>query len=341
MDSDAAIGDARDQGEIMVKRFLLLGISALFLLYGCPAGPPTGPDVDISCKLTMTSLLSSRDDTLYVYVSEWNKFSEHDRDFDYESIDNPYGDFWSVSGATVKIEVDGSSQLAEADTAKTPWQFYIHNWIYRYIVRSPEILPGQHWEISVTHPDYDSVFAETTIPDSVEFREFPQDTIRSDTGILRFSWNPADATEGYLPVLSFTAVRNDGMLYQREMLQEWNPEHRSGADTRSQENCEIQYALASIMDQARLSIKHKNDLYPNPDSCECFYFQMDVFSMDDGLYHIELSPYRPDELSSFSVPVQMFSNVHNGSGVLAAYQRSSTPRIIIDREFFIDYIKEE
>jgi hypothetical protein len=147
----------------MVKRGLFFVIFLLPLLWRCPAGPPTGPDTDISKNLSVNCLISPFEDSLKVFVSKWNELSEYEYENEYSYSDyKKYPDYWSVSGATVKIAVNGNYLPVMEDSVKeyeSTWDFCTHYYYYQF--PNVDVYPGQHWELSAYYPDYDSLYAET------------------------------------------------------------------------------------------------------------------------------------------------------------------------------------
>jgi hypothetical protein len=57
--------------------------------------------------------------------------------------------------------------------------------------------------------------------------------------------------------------------------------------------------------------------------------------LNEALYNIQRWEVQPDELSGFNAPIRVFSNVENGSGILGAFWRTASKKIIIDEEFII------
>ncbi|HQE95745.1 MAG TPA: DUF4249 family protein [Candidatus Marinimicrobia bacterium] len=321
----------------MVKvRFLFL-ISALFLLWGCPAGPPTGPSTDISRNLSVNCLISPFEDSLKVFVSKWNELSEYEYEYPYSDY-KKYPDYWSVSGAKVKIAVDGNYLPVMEDSVKEYDNFGDVCHYYYYKFPNVDVHPGQHWELSVYHPDYDSLYAETVVPDSVELVEQPTDTIRESSGKLNFRWTQADGAEGYLPLLLFIAEKDDGEFWQQEIYLDWEIYYTdgepggSGTSAFPQKNREIQYSISSMIEEINYFIRYEWSDFNNITQ---LYLQFYVYSMDEALYNIQRWEVQPDELSGFNAPIRVFSNVENGSGILGAFWRTDSPKIIIDKEFII------
>jgi len=321
----------------MVRTRFLFLIPALFLLWGCPAGPPTGPDTNISRELSANCLISPYEDTLKVFVSKWSEKSELDGDFSFESINNPCGDYWSVSGAEVKIVVDGNYLPVEEDSLKEYSEFWKIYHYYYYKFPNVSVRPGQHWELYASHLEYDSVYAETVVPDSVELIEQTTDTIRESSGRLNFAWIQADGAEGYLPLLLFIAKEDDGEFWQQEIYLDWEIYYTdgepggSGTSTYPQKGRSIQYSVTSIIEQIRFFMSEMDDC----SQFDVFYLQFYVYSLDEALYNIQRWEIQPDELSGFNAPVQIFSNVNGGNGILGAFWRTASEKIIIDKEFLI------
>ncbi len=318
----------------MVKRGLIFIIPLSPLLYRCPAGPPTGPSTDISRNLSVNCLISPYEDTLKIFVSKWNELSEYEYDF-YDYI--RYPDYWSISGAKVKIAVNGNYLPVMEDSVKEYDNFWDVNHYYYYKFPNVNVYPGQHWELSVYHPDYDSLYAETVVPDSVKFIEQPTDTIRESYGVLNFTWTQATGAEGYLPLLLFIAEKDDGESWQQEIYLDWEIYYTdgepgaSGASVYPQKGQSIQYSVKSMIEQIRFFISEMDDL----SQFDVFYFQFYVYSLNEALYNIQRWEVQPDELSGFNAPINAYSNVENGSGILGVFWRTASGKIIIDKGFLI------
>lgn len=320
----------------MVKRGLIFIISLLPFLYRCPAGPPTGPSTDISKKLSVNCLISPFEDSLKIFVSKWNELSEYEYEFDYDYI--RYPDYWSVPGTKVKIAVDGNYLPVEEDSLKEYSEFWKIYHYYYYKFPNVDVRPGQHWELTVSHPDYDSLYAETVVPDSVEFIEQPTDTIRESSGKLNFRWTQADGAEGYLPLLLLFAEKDNGECRQEEIYLDWETFYTdgepggSGTSAFPQKNREIQYSISSMMEEINYFIRYEWSDFNNVTQ---IYLQLYVYSMDEALYNIQRWEIKPDELSGFNAPINVYSNVENGRGILGAFWRTASKKIIIDKEFLI------
>ncbi|HPC36418.1 MAG TPA: DUF4249 family protein [Candidatus Marinimicrobia bacterium] len=323
----------------MVKRGLIFIILLLPFLYRCPAGPPTGPSTDISRELCANCLVSPLEDTTYIFVSKWSEISESEfMDLLTPETDlNIFDDYWSVSGATVKIAVDGNYLPVEEDSAVTYQEFHKIYHYYYYKFPNVTVHPGQHWELFVNHPDYNSLYAETVIPDSVKLIEQPNDTIRESSGELKFAWTQASGADGYLPLLLFVAEKNYGEFWQQEIYLDWEIYYTngepggSGTSTYPQKGHSIQYSVSSMTKEIRFFIPEMDDL----NQFDVFYLQFYVYSLDEALYNIRRLEIHPDELSGFNAPVRAFSNVQGGSGILGSFWQTVSPKIIIDKEFIL------
>jgi len=318
----------------MVKARLLFLISALFLLWGCPAGPPTGPDTNISRKLMTNCLISPYEDTLKVFVSKWSEISEYEND---DASYLTFYDYWSVSGAKVKIAVDGNTLPVEEDTLKEYDEFYQIYHYYYYRFPNVVVRPGQRWELSVSHPDFDSISAEAIVPDSVEFIEIP-DTIKTTSDNLYFSWARANGAEGYLTLLKFTAVKDNGDYWSRQIHLDFKDEGDGVASYLAgnpQQSRSIEYVLKTMLEEIKYFYSRDKDEIGNLSEFNSYYLRLYVYSMNEALYNIQCLEIKPDELSGFNVPINAYSNVENGSGILGAFWRTASEKIIIDKEFFI------
>ena len=318
----------------MVRTRFLLIIPALFLLWRCPAGPPTGPDTDISKNLSVNCLISPYEDTLKVFVSKWNELSEYE--YPYSNY-KKYYDYWSISGATIEIVVDGKYLPVEEDSVTGFSEFYDIYHYYYYKFLNVSVHPGQHWELSVYHPDYDSLYAETVVPDSVEFINLP-DTIRDDSENLNFSWTDADGARGYLPLLSFTAINDTGKYWSVQIHADFTDEGDgvySSSSGYPRQNTSAEYKINTMLKEIKFC--YDEDKYKIGDLSQftSFYLRFYVYSLNEALYNIQRWEVQPDELSGFNAPVRVFSNVENGSGILGAFWRTASKKIIIDEEFII------
>jgi len=319
----------------MVKHGLIFIIPLLLVLWHCPAGPPTGPDTDISKNLSANCLISPYEDTSYVFVSKWNELSEYEYEFEYDYI--RYPDYWSISGAEVKIAVNGNYLPVMEDSVKEYNNFWDVNNYYYYKFPNVDVRPGQHWELSVCHPDYDSLYAETVVPDSVEFINLP-DTIRDQSADLYFSWNPAEGAKGYLPLLSFTTIDDTGKYWSIQIHSDFAYEGDgvySFSSGYPHQNTSVGYKINTMLEEIKFC--YDEDKYKIGDLSQftSFYLKLYVYSVNEALYSIQRWEVQPDELSGFNAPLRVFSNVENGSGILGAFWRTASKKIIIDKEFLI------
>lgn len=63
---------------------------------------------------------------------------------------------------------------------------------------------------------------------------------------------------------------------------------------------------------------------------------MYIHSLNDALYYSNyLEQYKPDELSGFNAPVQVFSNVENGAGIVGAFWRTGPIKIDIPESLLL------
>ncbi len=320
----------------MVRTRFLLIIPALFLLWRCPAGPPTGPDTDISKNLSVNCLISPYEDTLKVFVSKWSELSEYEYEYPYSDW-KKYPDYWSVSGAIVTIAVNGNYLPVMEDSVKEDEDIWDVCHYYYYKFPNVDVHPGQHWQLSVYHPDYDSLYAETVVPDSVEFINLP-DTIRDDSENLNFSWTDADGARGYLPLLSFTATNDTGKYWSIQVHSDFADEGDgvySWSSGFPSQNTSAEYKINTMLKEIKFC--YDEDKYKIGDLSQftSFYLRFYVYSLNEALYNIQRWEVQPDELSGFNAPVRVFSNVENGSGILGAFWRTASKKIIIDKEFLI------
>ncbi len=324
----------------MVKRGLIFIIPLLSLLYHCPAGPPTGPDTDISKNLTANCLISPYEDTTYVFVSRWSKISE----YEFEDLvtpgmmTNPFWDYWSISNAEIRITVDGKYLPVREDSVTDYQEFYQIYHYYYYKFPNVDILPGQHWKLSVNHPDYDSLYAETVVPDSVVFIDLP-DTIRDQSSELNFSWNPAEGAKGYLPILSFTAIDDTGKYWSIQIHADFTDEGDgvySFSSGYPRQNTSAGYKINTMLEEIKICYDEDKYKIGNLSQFTSFYLNIYIYSLNEALYNIQRWEVQPDELSGFNAPLQVFSNVENGSGILGAFWRTASRKIIIDRDFIIE-----
>ena len=320
----------------MVRTRFLLIIPALFLLWRCPAGPPTGPDTDISKNLSVNCLISPYEDTLKVFVSKWSELSEYEYEYPYSDW-KKYPDYWSVSGAIVTIAVNGNYLPVMEDSVKEDEDIWDVCHYYYYKFPNVDVHPGQHWQLSVYHPDYDSLYAETVVPDSVEFINLP-DTIRDDSENLNFSWTDADGARGYLPLLSFTATNDTGKYWSIQVHSDFADEGDgvySWSSGFPSQNTSAEYKINTMLKEIKFC--YDEDKYKIGDLSQftSFYLRFYVYSLNEALFNIQRWEVQPDELSGFNAPIRVFSNVENGSGILGAFWRTASKKIIIDEEFII------
>lgn len=322
----------------MVKRKLLLLIP-IVLLFGCPAGPPTGPDTDISRELTANCLINPYEDTLKVFVSKWSEISEYEND---NASYLTFYDYWSVSGAKVKIAVDGNTLPVEEDTVKEYDEFYQIYHYYYYQFSNMEVQPGQRWELSVSHPDFDSISAEAIVPDSVILTEMPIDTIKEVAQKLKFAWTQAEGADGYLPLLLFTAEKNTGECWQQEIYLSWETSNiddhleGEGISPNPQRSLSIQYEMTCLLDEISFFCNINNPELDSLDNYDSFYLQLYIYSLNEALYNIQRLEIKPDELSGFNAPINVYSNMENSSGILGTFWRTASKKIMIDKKFFVD-----
>ena len=322
----------------MVRTRFLLIIPALFLLWRCPAGPPTGPDTDISKNLSVNCLISPYEDTLKVFVSKWSELSEYEYEYPYSDW-KKYPDYWSVSGAIVTIAVNGNYLPVMEDSVKEDEDIWDVCHYYYYKFPNVDVHPGQHWQLSVYHPDYDSLYAETVVPDSVEFINLP-DTIRDDSENLNFSWTDADGARGYLPLLSFTAINDTGKYWSVQIHADFTDEGDgvySSSSGYPRQNTSAEYKINTMLKEIKFC--YDEDKYKIGDLSQftSFYLRFYVYSLNEALYNIQRWEVQPDELSGFNAPVRVFSNVEGGSGILGSFWRTASPKIIVDKEFLISH----
>ena len=322
----------------MVRTRFLLIIPALFLLWRCPAGPPTGPDTDISKNLSVNCLISPYEDTLKVFVSKWSELSEYEYEYPYSDW-KKYPDYWSVSGAIVTIAVNGNYLPVMEDSVKEDEDIWDVCHYYYYKFPNVDVHPGQHWQLSVYHPDYDSLYAETVVPDSVEFINLP-DTIRDDSENLNFSWTDADGARGYLPLLSFTATNDTGKYWSIQVHSDFADEGDgvySWSSGFPSQNTSAEYKINTMLKEIKFC--YDEDKYKIGDLSQftSFYLRFYVYSLNEALYNIQRWEVQPDELSGFNAPIRVFSNVEGGSGILGSFWRTASPKIIVDKEFLISH----
>ena len=323
----------------MVKHGLIFTIPLLLLLMQCPAGPPTGPDTDISLGLSANCLVSPFKDTLMVFISKLSELSESEFEdtITPETDINIFWDYWSVTGAKVTIAVDGHLQPVVEDSIIKYNDFRKTYHYYYYKFPNVDVNPGQHWELSVYHPDYDSLYAEAIVPDSVEFINLP-DTIRDQSADLYFSWNPAEGAKGYLPLLSFTAINDTGGYWSIQIHSDFTDEGDgiySFSSGFPRQNTSKEYKIKTMLEE--IKICYDEDKYKIGDLSQftSFYLRIYIYSLNEALYNIQRWEVQPDELSGFNAPLRVFSNVENGSGILGAFWRTASEKIIIDKEFLI------
>ncbi|MBU4445248.1 DUF4249 domain-containing protein [bacterium] len=323
----------------MVRKELFL-FPILFLLWRCPAGPPTGPDTVISQELSANCLISPFEDTLKIFVSNWSEISEYEYEDEItsETRPNPFWDYWSVSGAEVRIAVDGKYLPVEEDTVTDYSEFYDIYHYYYYKFPNVNVYPGQRWELYVSHPDYGSLYVETIVPDSVEFFDQSADTIRDDSGTLNFAWTQAEGAEGYLPRLMFIAEKNDGNVWQQQIHLDFTYEGDgvySFSSGYPQKERSIQYPIKTLIEQVKYFYSDDWNELGDFSQFDSIYIQLYVFSMNEALYHIQRWGIQPDKLSGFNAPIRVFTNVDNGSGILGAFWHTKSPEIPIKKELLV------
>ncbi len=308
-------------------------------MLGCPTGPPTGPYTDISRELLTNCLINPYEDTLKVFVSKWSEISEYEND---DASYLTFYDYWSVSGAKVKIAVDGNTLPVEKDTVKEYNEFYQIYHYYYYQFPNMEVQPGQRWELSVNHPDFDSISAEAIVPDSVILTELPADTVKEPSEKLKFTWTQAEGAGGYLPFLLFTAEKNTGECWQQEIYLSWETSNiddhfeGEGISPNPQRSLSIQYELTNLLDEISFFCNINNPELDNLDNYDSFYLQLYIYSLNEALYNIQRLEIKPDELSGFNAPINVYSNVKNGSGILGTFWRTASKKIMIDKIFFVN-----
>ena len=322
----------------MVRRLIFFLFPIALLLWRCPAGPPTGPDTNISKNLSVNCLISPYEDTLKVFVSKWSELSEYEYEYPYSDW-KKYPDYWSVSGAIVTIAVNGNYLPVMEDSVKEDEDIWDVCHYYYYKFPNVDVHPGQHWQLSVYHPDYDSLYAETVVPDSVEFINLP-DTIRDDSENLNFSWTDADGARGYLPLLSFTATNDTGKYWSIQVHSDFADEGDgvySWSSGFPSQNTSAEYKINTMLKEIKFC--YDEDKYKIGDLSQftSFYLRFYVYSLNEALYNIQRWEVQPDELSGFNAPVRVFSNVEGGSGILGSFWRTASPKIIVDKEFLISH----
>ena len=322
----------------MVRRLIFFLFPIALLLWRCPAGPPTGPDTDISKNLSVNCLISPYEDTLKVFVSKWSEISEYEN---YVASYLTFYDYWSVSGVKVIVAVDGNTLMVEEDTLKKYDEFYQIYHYYYYRFPNVEVRPGQRWELSVSHPDFDSISAEAIVPDSVILTTLPVDTITESSEKLLFAWTQANGAGGYLPLLLFTAEKNSGEHWLQEIYLSWETNHidghmeGGGTTPNPQKSLSVQYEMTTLIEELKYFCNLDHPELDSLHQYESLYLQFFLYSLNEALYNIQRLEIKPDELSGFNAPVRVFSNVENGSGILGAFWRTASKKIIIDKEFLI------
>jgi len=320
----------------MVRRLIFFLFPIALLLWRCPAGPPTGPDTDISKNLSVNCLISPYEDTLKVFVSKWNELSEYEYEYPYSDW-KKYPDYWSVSGAIVTIAVNGNYLPVMEDSVKEDEDIWDVCHYYYYKFPNVNVHPGQHWELSVYHPDYDSLYAETVVPDSVEFIALP-DTIRDTSKDLNFSWAHADGAKGYLPLFYFTATNDTGKYWSIQVHSDFADEGDgvySWSSGFPSQNTSKEYNIKTMLKEITFRYNYNKDKIGDLSQFTSFYLKLHIYSLNEALFNIQRWEVQPDELSGFNAPIRVFSNVEGGSGILGSFWRTASPKIIIDKEFLI------
>jgi len=336
MDPGTAINNIWNQRSVMVKKYILI----LFLTYliHCPAEPPTGPETDIDNRLTLNCIINPKDQNQKIYLSRWYRCSEH-YDESEECHEESNYETWSVKGANIEISID-SVEFMGQEVCINQSDRYRYGYTTYYQFLSPEIKPGQKWEIEVIHPDFNKIYASAVIPDSVLIIKPVKDTLNLNCEAIDFEWTLSEYGYGFLPRLYLFAIYEGRVKLLIELLPYFNVQERVGIDPSPSRKPSIKYSTKSIYDQIydyfNLRIENGWITIEDIKQYNGFYLRLEVFSMNEALYHVLRYEYKPDELSGFNAPIQIFTNVKNGGGILGAYWVTTSKEIFIDKELIYE-----
>lgn len=302
-----------------MKRFPLLAVG-VFL--GCQAAPPTGTASLSETTMAVTCGLDTRRDTHKVHVEELYDCSVGSSE-DCE-------DAWlrTLTGAEIEIARAGSVYTA------TPVDW----WYPYYKVTIGSIEPGQTFRLTVNHPDYEPVWSEITVPDSVHFTLVSLDSLTEDVSTLRFEWSPASNAEGYDSHL-FLVVETDSVAYSAQLNDYFQEEagYSVASDFSPSRETWSEFEPAEVIRQVSFIVREDipEEIILNAEQA---YLILKVFSLDEGYYYSKLRERQPDEYSGFSAPLIQYSNIENGVGVFGSFWVTNSSRVAIDESLIEQYL---
>lgn len=317
----------------MVARYTLL---FLIMLWGCKTGPPTGPSYNLHEKMTMNAVLYPGMDSIVVWLSEWYECSASE---DCEK------DPWLISVVDAQVSIQNTSGTWAAQENSLEGTSYYYNGYRSNYVLKPLPFPvesGQEWFIAVDHPEYNFISARTIIPESVIFLKPESTTLANTQKSVSFKWKPSTGAEGYQPELKCVGIHNSGETIEIDIprsFQYSDEGFRSNEYSTSRDTLAT-YDIEVIVNKVNFYFNEGYGMTLSIDQFTHFYLVLYVNALNEGLFYANTyQELQPDEGDGFNVPVQAYSNVSGGGGLLAAYNRTHSYEIVIPVELLKEWIR--
>ncbi len=303
---------------------IAFSIALALMIWSCLPGEPTGPDMDLSRKMTMNSVIRRGNDH-YVFLSKWYE----DPQFGYGPSSNKYD--WSIEGASVILRNGDSTYFAEeilADTVNDDISGWNAAYTSYYHFTTPNIIPGDKWSIQVSHPDHDAVTATTTILGAAKFTDDLPDTLTADMDSIIFRWDAVNNAMGYQPAIYFYGWDTNRWVYQSLNYRTIEEDHISLTHEAST-NRYTAYDLDDLFGQISHLPSNIPSRWANYHQFTQFLFIFGITAMDEALFYTVAVAASQDDLSSFSAPLQQFSNVQNGGGIFGSSWKTYRKKVVI------------
>ncbi len=216
----------------------------------------------------------------------------------YTTIDNYNSDFPSVKDAYVTI-TDG------IDSAYLTYDIEYEN--YRVSREELPIVPGRVYTLKVTAPGGFQVEANCTVPietpPDIEMIKIDTSSINGTTYLnANIKFKDLESTDNYYGITAGIVDWPEGQ--PSPMISEVGFER--GEPYVSDKNMNNQYFLYTT-----------NDFYYSSGQTQRLFFTIAVTDVNYYNYHRVLYNYEGD--NPFAEPTKVYSNIHNGLGIFAAY----------------------
>lgn len=317
----------------MVKKALILGLTILFIQ--CE---PTKPNYDIGTsdnQLVLGCLITCCNSLHYLDINA-TEFKNANKQLGFSNDSLIFHLYKNNQLADTKLVIEKDSTIWGIG-----YKYYYRNYFQENFSVDDKI------KLVIAHDDYETISGEATIPDSVELTNLRQDTVLNELPEnFKIKWKDTNSAEAYYVRLFLKAENNDSTDFEVELTNEtyWELYQTSYSQFENHYNIskyDLKNALKNVIEIINRSIDYEdNKIEIQIYDYSKVYLYAKVLSLDLGASYVFADGEMPDELSGFSSKCEIYSNVKNGKGLIGAYSKSNSKKIILNKNLIKEILNE-